>query len=99
MYLFGTQLRRWAEDEIAKLKGRRRSLSLPGGQIGFRSVPARITFTDEATVMRWARQHCPTAIAVAERLRKTPIHQHIQDTGELPEGVTLVGQREDFFVR
>src|SRR5687767_12636350 len=55
LYLFGDQLRGWAEQEIAKLRGRRKSLALPSGTIGFRCVPPRVVVRDEAVVMQWAR--------------------------------------------
>src|SRR4051812_10376686 len=36
LFLFGRQIESWTECEIAKLKGRRKSLALPAGIVGFR---------------------------------------------------------------
>ena len=36
LFRFGGQLERWASEEIRKLKGRRKSLNLPAGAVGFR---------------------------------------------------------------
>ncbi len=99
LLLFGDQLRRWALDEVTKFKGRRRSLSLPGGVVGFRATPARIVIRDEAVVMAWARRACPSAIVVSERLVKTPISEHVQQTGEVPDGVEVTDPRDEFFIR
>src|SRR4051794_28964779 len=36
LFRFEAQLRAWAHSELAKLRGRRKSIPLPGGTIGFR---------------------------------------------------------------
>ena len=54
---------------------------------------------DESVVLRWARSACPSAIVIAERLLKTPISEHVQKTGEVPEGIEIIPSREEFFVR
>ena len=36
MFLFGRQIEDWAKAEIEKLRGRRKSINLPGGTVGFR---------------------------------------------------------------
>lgn len=51
MFLFGRQIEMWTKDEIAKLKGRRKSLNLPAGCVGFRSSPTRLVVDDEASVL------------------------------------------------
>lgn len=99
IFLFGGALRQWAEAEIAKLRGRRRSVALPGGTVGFRAVPSHILIRDEGVVLRWAKQACPSAVVVSERLLKTPINEHFQKTGEVPEGVEVAAARDEFFVR
>jgi hypothetical protein len=99
LYLFGGQLRHWAEGEIAKLRGRRRTIALPGGQVGLRAVPLRVLIRDEELVMKWAKQACPTAVVTSERLLKTPVVQHVERTGEIPAGIEIVPPHDEFFVR
>jgi hypothetical protein len=96
MYLFGRQIERWAREEIGKLGGRRKSISLPAGTVAFRKVNAHLVVEDEARLMAWARDNCPTAIQVTERLAKTPINELFTETGELPEGARLEREREVF---
>lgn len=98
-FLYGAQLRDWAEAEVRKLRGRRQSIVLPGGVVGFRSVPIRLAVKDETLAMRWARRSCPAAVVVSERLVKTPLNEHFAKTGEVPEGVEVIPPHVDFYVR
>ncbi|HEX8339465.1 MAG TPA: hypothetical protein VF624_01020 [Tepidisphaeraceae bacterium] len=66
LFLFGGQLRDWTQAEVQRVKSRRRSIGLPGGTVGFRTVPSRLVIHDEALVLRWARTACPKAIVVTE---------------------------------
>lgn len=97
MYLYGVQLQRWAGGEIAKLKGRRRSIALPGGVIGFRTHRAALVIDDEQRALAWARSACPSAVVVVERLLKAPINEHFEKTGELPDGAAHVEPAHDMF--
>ena len=99
LFRFGGQLRGWAEGELRSTKGRRKSVNLPGGSIGFRTVPARVLILDDQVVINWARRSCPEAVIVSERLVKTPISEHVQRTGEVPDGIELTTPHEEFFVR
>ena len=100
LYLFGGQLRAWAEGEIARAKTRRKSVALPGGIIGFRTSKSSVVIDDEEVVLAWARENCPSAILISERLSRSAFQEHVAATGEVPEaGVHLAPQREVFFVR
>lgn len=99
LYLFSAQLREWTAGEIAKLRGRRKSIALPGGSVGFRAVPSRVLIQSEEAVIRWAKRECPNAVVISERLLKTPVAEHVERTGEVPEGVEITAAREEFFVR
>jgi hypothetical protein len=99
MFLFGRQLENWAKDEIAKLNGRRKSIALPPGTIGFRSVTAALHVDDEAQVMHWCRSHLPPAIVIAEKLSRTVLKEHFERTGELPDGTRVEPGGEKFYLR
>src|SRR4051794_18651588 len=59
---FGIQLAEWARDEIANLRGRRKSIALPAGVVGFRTVAPKLVVDDEAAVLAWAHVHFPEAV-------------------------------------
>lgn len=99
LFLFGGQLERWARFEIQKLNGRKKSLNLPSGQIGFRHQPLKLTIVNEDALLSWARQYCPQAIKTIEHLQRTPINQHFQCTGEIPSGTEVEPEKEKFYIR
>jgi hypothetical protein len=99
IFLFGRQAEQWAHDEIKKLNGRRKSLALPGGVVGFRTMNPSLFVDDERIVLGWARQNCPTAVTVVERLSKSALHKHFAMSGEVPAGAHLEPAREAFFIR
>jgi len=50
MFLFGRQLEMWARDQIALLH-KRKSLALPAGTVGFRTIAAKLVIDDEKRVL------------------------------------------------
>ena len=100
LYLYGGQLQDWVTSEIAKAKGKRRSLNLPAGRVGYRKVPSRFVIEDACAVMAWARAGCPDAIKTVERLESSIVMTHIQLTGEVPPaGVRQEPEYDKFFIR
>ena len=61
---YGGQLEQWVRQELADRGSRSRSLKLPAGQLGFRSVPASFKTAEIAAVIGWCRQHLPEALRV-----------------------------------
>jgi hypothetical protein len=61
---FGVELEAWAKGELERTGGRRRSLNLPGGAVGFRMQPARVEVLDEQAVLTWCRSQLPIALKV-----------------------------------
>lgn len=99
MFLFGRQLEGWAKGEIDKLH-KRKSLALPAGCVGFRTVASKLVIDDEQAVMVWAKQNCPKAIVVVERLSKSQIDEYVKESGEVPEsGVHIEPEAERFFIK
>lgn len=100
LYLFGPQIERWARGEVEKLNGRRKSVALPAGTVGFRATNPSLQVDDEQAVMRWARENCDGAIVVVEKLSRTALKQHFEATGEMPsEGAHVEPGGEKFFIR
>src|SRR4051812_35292286 len=42
LFVYGKQLQEWAKSEIEKTRGRRKSINLPAGAVGFRSTPPQL---------------------------------------------------------
>jgi hypothetical protein len=62
---YGHQLQQWTQDEVHKLKGRRKSLNLPAGTVGSRLEPPRLLVRDEQALLDWCRSALPQAVKVA----------------------------------
>lgn len=100
LFLFGRQIENWLRAEIIKLNGRRKSINLPAGCIGFRSVGDRLVIDDEAVVLKWAKVHLPDAVIVTEKLSKSAINEHAEKVGVIPdEGVHIEPTSEKFYIR
>jgi hypothetical protein len=98
MMKFGRQLEDWTASEITRLRGRRRSLCLPGGTVGFRRTGPLLVVTDSDAVLRWAKRNCPAAVVVKEVLSKTTLNAHVAESGELPDGSHLQEPQDKFFL-
>jgi hypothetical protein len=97
LFLFGRQLEIWAS---SRLDGRRKSINLPGGRIGFRRKPMKLVVVDEEAVKAWARENCPSAIKTVERLMKAAINEHFVATGEVPPtGIRVENERNAFYIK
>lgn len=60
MQRFRPQLEAWARQRLGQ--GRRRSIALPGGTLGFRRQPVRPVLVDQQEVLSWCRGHLPEAL-------------------------------------
>jgi len=97
---FGRQLETWAAKEIGGLRGRRRSVSLPGGTCGFRRIRPVLVVDNEHEVITWARAAVPSAVVTVERLSKAILNQHFETTGELPaKGAHAQPAYDKFYIR
>ncbi len=82
------------------MKGRRKSLNLPAGVVGFRAIGPNLLIDDEEPVLRWAKEHCASAVVVVERLSRSALKSHFVATGELPEaGAHVEPSAEKFYIR
>jgi len=64
LHRFGTDLERFLQSELRRLGGRRRSIALPGGTIGYRASTARLDVVDEAAARQWCVEHLSSALNV-----------------------------------
>lgn len=98
-HLYGRQLEAWARQELGALNGRRRSIKLPGGKVGFRRIRAKLVIVDPAAVLKWAKASFPDAIITTERISRTAIVARAKETGEIPDqGVRIEPEQDRFFL-
>lgn len=99
LHRFGAQLESWVRRHIGTQHGRRRSVSLPAGVVGFRQEPTKLLIVNETMLLGWCRANLPTAIKVSETLVKNEINTHLKATGECPDGAEVAGGGDRFFVK
>ena len=97
---FGGELRAYARAAIAGQGGRRKSVTLPAGTIGFRHAGMKLVIDDEEKVIAWAKKAQPTLIVIQESISKSGLNQYFEDTGEIPpSGVRVEPEAEKFYVK
>lgn len=98
---FGAELEHWAATELAT--ARRKSLTLPHGTIGFRTVNGRLKVSDPASALAYALM-CGKADQLtkrellAEQYREWAQSQ-LDTEGELLPGVEMTDTRESFSIK
>jgi hypothetical protein len=99
-FRYGQQLFNYARQKIAVAGGRRKSVTLPAGMVGFRTEPVKLIVDDETTVITWAKKHNPSLVSIVEKLSKSALNEHFEKTGEPPsDGAHLEPAREKFYVK
>ena len=99
LHRFGPDLRRWTERQLEQHKGRRKSVLLLSGTVGFRSIGSKLVVDDEASLLAWAKRTCKSAVIVVERIGKTVINEHFHTTGEVPRGTHVEPEQQRFYVK
>jgi len=74
-----------------------KTVKLPHGTLKMRAQQPQYEY-DEAQLLPWAKENLPEAVIVKESVAKTPVKKHIQETGEVVPGVTIIERPEKFSV-
>ena len=74
-----------------------KTIKLPHGALKMRAQQPEYTY-DDGQLLAWAKESLPTAIVVKESVAKQQVKDHIKETGELPDGVTITDRPEKFSV-
>jgi hypothetical protein len=61
---YSAELEQFAAAELLKQKGKRKSVSLPAGMLGFRAEPEKLRVQDEIALLHWSRLRIPEAVRV-----------------------------------
>jgi len=99
MMRFGPQLERWTREQLEQTKGRRKSVLLLAGTVGFRQTASKLVIDDQSAIIRWAKRCCRSAVVTVERLSKTAINTHVTTTGEVPAGAHVEPAHKKFYVK
>lgn len=100
---YGGELRTWLEQEISN--GKSKSVHLPGGTVGLRTNPARLTVVDEEKTLAWAKAHLPAAVELVPAVEKLSRKELIQafsagrTAGEIPDGAEMMPAEERLYVK
>ena len=101
LWRFGPELEAWCDRQLAANDhpSPKKSLNLPAGTVGRRTVPSKLEIVASDRAMSWARRQCQDAIQVTEKLSKSALNEHFADTGELPDGTTLTDAEDVFYIK
>jgi hypothetical protein len=99
LYHFGKDLEKWAKKQLDKSKGRRKSLLLLSGTVGFRTIAAKLVVENDIAAIAWAKKHCRDAVVVKERVNKATLDEHFETNGDLPDGARLEAAHQRFYVK
>lgn len=91
---FGPELDDWLTHELGARRSPQKSINLPAGRLGRRTINDKLVIDDEAAALDWARHHLPEAVKTVEQLRKSTLNQQFFNSGELPPGTSLEPQHQ-----
>jgi len=91
---FGPALQAFARQELT---GKKKSLRLFHGVIGYRTKPAGVTVGNEAEAIVWAKANLP--LAVTERLDKKALAEALLSTGEAVDFAAFTAAEEVFYIK
>jgi len=91
---FGPALQAFAREQLT---GKKKSLRLFHGVIGYRTKPAGVTVGNEAEAIAWAKANLP--LAVTERLDKKALAEALLSTGEAVDFAAFTAAEEVFYIR
>jgi hypothetical protein len=72
---FGEQLEKWIIALLSEDGNRRKSVSLPAGQVGFRLVPPNLLIEDEVKLREWCEVNLEDALALNIRVAGAEIRK------------------------
>ena len=93
---YGAALQDLARRELAA-GGRKKSLTLYHGTLGFRTKPAGVAITDDAAALSWAKENAPEA--VAERLDRRALGDALRASGEVLPFAAFTEPEEVFYIK
>lgn len=100
---FEGKLRSWAEAHRDELLGggKKKSISLLAGSVGWRKSGGGLRMVDEAKALEWARSQPveADALRIKESVNVAAVKKAFKATGEVPSGFDVEPEVESFSVR
>lgn len=92
---FGPSLQAWMQENA---KGKK-TVRLLDGTVGVRRKRMTLHIEDRELLLDWCRRNLPDAVKVEEDILKTPLNEHLRETGEVPPGCDLGATGDEFYIR
>ena len=92
---YGAALQTWLRAELGG--GKKKSVRLYHGVVGYRQKPAGVSITDAAAAGQWAEQHCPDALVT--HLDKKALGAALLDTGEAVSFAEFLPAEDVFYIK
>lgn len=92
---YGTALEAFARQELAS--GKKKSIRLYHGVLGYRTKPAGVCVTDPAAALGWAQENLPGAVTLA--LDKKALSAALLETGEAVPFANYQASEEVFYIK
>jgi hypothetical protein len=92
---FGPSLEAWVAENLHG----RKTLRLPDGALGYRRRRMTLQIEDKEQLLEWCKSNLPDAVRVKEDVLKTPLNEHLKETGEVPPGCDVEPGGDEFYVR
>ncbi len=92
---YGASLQTWLRAEIDG--GKKKSVRLLHGVLGYRQKPAGVSVTDPAAALSWAQENLPEAVTLS--LDKKALADALLTTGEALDFARLNPAEETFYIK
>ena len=92
---YGANLQAWLRAELAG--GKKRSIRLFHGVVGFRTKPAAVVVLNPVAALDWAKRNQPEA--VLEALDKKALNEDFVAVGEIAGFARLAPAEEQFYIK
>lgn len=97
-FMMGHLLRYFTAQEHRVTKSGIRKYSLPSGDLVLK--PSGIDYQrDDEKMLAWCKEHLPQAVKVTEKAAWADVKAHIKETGEMPDGVTVIETEPVFSIK
>jgi hypothetical protein len=98
-YVWFSALRDWAKAVIEKVGGKRKSVILDNGVLGFRTSPEKVVTESEAELIKWAETECIEAVTYHPRVSVTKVAEWEAKNKKLAPGRKTVEPEEKFAIK
>ena len=97
---FGPELEAWTRSQLT---GKKKSIPLPGGTVGFRKKAERLIVDDDRAIVAWAKQAHPELVVtvVKESVPAVDLNALLKRTGEVPPDAAahIEPEADQFYVK